>query len=113
MTDFIGWFSSSYRLWQISLAGFHPHIGYGKFHWLVLILCGWAVSSDAIEVLSVSFMLPSAEKDLKMSSQDKGWLNAIIFVGELKASKNVIAQCDGICELLKHMFVHVPLLHKN
>ncbi|XP_061193561.1 synaptic vesicle glycoprotein 2C-like [Saccostrea echinata] len=55
--------------------------GYGKFHWLVLILCGWAVSSDAIEVLSVSFMLPSAEKDLKMSSEDKGWLNAIIFVG--------------------------------
>ncbi|XP_048769762.1 synaptic vesicle glycoprotein 2C-like [Ostrea edulis] len=55
--------------------------GYGKFHWLVLILCGWAVSSDAIEVLSVSFMLPSAEKDLSMSSQDKGWLNAIIFVG--------------------------------
>lgn len=55
--------------------------GYGRFHWLVLFLCGWAVSSDAIEVLSVSFMLPSAQKDLDMSSVDKGWLNAIIFVG--------------------------------
>lgn len=55
--------------------------GYGWFHWLVLFLCGWAVSSDAIEVLSVSFMLPSAQKDLDMSSEDKGWLNAIIFVG--------------------------------
>lgn len=56
-------------------------IGYGKFHIILLALCGWAVSSDAIEVLSVSFMLPSAECDLKLTSQDKGWLNAIIFVG--------------------------------
>ncbi|XP_078322723.1 synaptic vesicle glycoprotein 2C-like isoform X2 [Crassostrea virginica] len=56
-------------------------MGYGRFHWLVLFLCGWAVSSDAIEVLSVSFMLPSAQQDLDMSSEDKGWLNAIIFVG--------------------------------
>lgn len=56
-------------------------IGYGKFHIILLALCGWAVSSDAIEVLSVSFMLPSAQCDLKLSSEDKGWLNAIIFVG--------------------------------
>ncbi|KAK3098669.1 hypothetical protein FSP39_021811, partial [Pinctada imbricata] len=55
--------------------------GYGKFHYMVLALCGWAVSSDAIEVLSVSFMLPSATCELHMSSSDKGWLNAIIFVG--------------------------------
>lgn len=56
-------------------------IGYGKFHIILLALCGWAVSSDAIEVLSVSFMLPSAQCDLKLTSEDKGWLNAIIFVG--------------------------------
>ncbi|XP_052236905.1 synaptic vesicle glycoprotein 2C-like isoform X1 [Dreissena polymorpha] len=56
-------------------------IGYGKFHVLLLALCGWAVSSDAIEVLSVSFMLPSAQCDLHLSSTDKGWLNSIIFVG--------------------------------
>ena len=61
--------------------------GYGKFHVLLLALCGWAVSSDAIEVLSVSFMLPSAQCDLKLSSGDKGWLNAIIFGGEILLSK--------------------------
>lgn len=58
-------------------------LGYGKFHIFVLILCGWAVSSDAIEVLSVSFMLPSATCELKLSSSDKGWLNAVIFIGKL------------------------------
>ncbi|PVD36562.1 hypothetical protein C0Q70_03547 [Pomacea canaliculata] len=56
-------------------------IDVGRFHVLLLLLCGWAVSSDAIEVLSVSFLLPSATCDLHLSSQDKGWLNAIVFVG--------------------------------
>ncbi|KAK3580500.1 hypothetical protein CHS0354_001097 [Potamilus streckersoni] len=56
-------------------------VGYGKFHVALLLLCGWAVSSDAIEILSVSFMLPSAECDLHLSSGDKGWLNAIVFIG--------------------------------
>jgi hypothetical protein len=40
------------------------------------------VSSDAIEVLSVSFLLPAATCDLKLSSADKGWLNAIVFIGK-------------------------------
>lgn len=56
-------------------------VGTGKFHLFLLLLCGWAVSSDAIEVLSVSFLLPSATCDLHLSSEDKGWLNAIVFVG--------------------------------
>ncbi|CAH1790251.1 unnamed protein product [Owenia fusiformis] len=55
--------------------------GYGKFHMLVLALSGWAVSSDAVEVLAISFVLPSAECDLRMSSSDKGLLNALLFVG--------------------------------
>ncbi|KAK6178546.1 hypothetical protein SNE40_013313 [Patella caerulea] len=55
--------------------------GYGKFHVLLVLLCGWAVSSDAVEVLSVSFLLPSATCDLNLTSSDKGWLNAIVFVG--------------------------------
>ncbi|ESO91025.1 hypothetical protein LOTGIDRAFT_191516 [Lottia gigantea] len=57
--------------------------GYGKFHVFLVLLCGWAVSSDAVEVLSVSFLIPSAScsNDLNLSSSDKGWLNAIVFVG--------------------------------
>ena len=57
--------------------------GTGKFHILLLLLCGWAVSSDAVEVLSVSFLLPSATCDLNLSSVDKGWLNAMVFVGKV------------------------------
>jgi len=55
--------------------------GYGYFHYGLLLLCGWALSSDAIEVLSLSFILPPATCELSLSSHNKGWLTAIIFVG--------------------------------
>lgn len=63
-------------------------IGFGKFHILLLFICGLANSSDAIEILCVSFVLPSAECDLKMSSTDKGYLSSITFLG-LKISLNI------------------------
>ncbi|CAF0814444.1 unnamed protein product [Brachionus calyciflorus] len=56
-------------------------IGFGKFHLALLFICGLANSSDAIEILCVSFVLPSAECDLHMSSADKGFLSSITFFG--------------------------------
>lgn len=56
-------------------------IGFGKFHIFLLLICGLANSSDAIEILCISFVLPSAECDLKMTSTDKGYLSSITFLG--------------------------------
>lgn len=58
-------------------------IGFGKFHVFLLLICGLANSSDAIEILCISFVLPSAECDLKMTSTDKGFLSSITFLGNL------------------------------
>uniref|UniRef100_X1ZMR5 Major facilitator superfamily (MFS) profile domain-containing protein n=1 Tax=Capitella teleta TaxID=283909 RepID=X1ZMR5_CAPTE len=55
--------------------------GYGKFHYLLLALCGWALSSDAIEILCISFVLPSATCELNLSDSDKGLLNSCMFLG--------------------------------
>jgi MFS transporter, VNT family, synaptic vesicle glycoprotein 2 len=57
-------------------------IGFGKFNYIMLLLCGFANASDAIEILCVSFILPAAECDLDLSSQQKGYLNAITFFGK-------------------------------
>ena len=57
--------------------------GFGKFHYWLLFVCGWANASDAIEILCISFVLPSASCDLNLSSEDKGWLSAITFIGML------------------------------
>ena len=55
-------------------------IGYGKFHYILLLVCGLAVAADAVEIQAVSFVLPSA-CDLKLTDVQKGWLTAIIFIG--------------------------------
>ncbi|XP_040893888.1 synaptic vesicle glycoprotein 2B [Toxotes jaculatrix] len=55
--------------------------GFGLFHWLLLVVCGWANASDAVEILCVSFLLPTARCDLLLSSSDKGLLTASIFLG--------------------------------
>lgn len=57
--------------------------GYGRFHYILLFICGWANASDAIEIIAVSFLLPSAECDLDLDSGRKGWLTGILFIGML------------------------------
>ena len=39
------------------------------------------MSSDAIEVLAISFILPPATCDLGLSNSDKGLLNSSVFLG--------------------------------
>uniref|UniRef100_A0A3P9LGE4 Synaptic vesicle glycoprotein 2 n=1 Tax=Oryzias latipes TaxID=8090 RepID=A0A3P9LGE4_ORYLA len=53
---------------------------FGLFHWLLLLACGWANASDAVEILCVSFLLPTARCDLLLSSADMGLLTASIFL---------------------------------
>ncbi|XP_005814222.1 synaptic vesicle glycoprotein 2B-like [Xiphophorus maculatus] len=55
--------------------------GFGLFHWLLLAVCGWANASDAVEILCVSFLLPTARCNLQLSSSDMGLLTASIFLG--------------------------------
>ncbi|XP_044050253.1 synaptic vesicle glycoprotein 2B isoform X3 [Siniperca chuatsi] len=55
--------------------------GFGLFHWLLLVVCGWANASDAVEIFCVSFLLPTARCDLLLSSSDMGLLTASIFLG--------------------------------
>eukprot|EP00092_Neocalanus_flemingeri_P032628 GFUD01035489.1.p1 GENE.GFUD01035489.1~~GFUD01035489.1.p1 ORF type:complete len:574 (-),score=164.16 GFUD01035489.1:136-1857(-) len=55
--------------------------GYGSFHYWLMFVCGWANASDAVEILCISFLLPSAECDLELTPARKGWLSAILFVG--------------------------------
>ncbi len=71
------------HLWQNYNEVFHLIAGYGRFHYTLLALCGWALSSDAIEVLAISFILPPATCDLNMSNSDKGLLNSSVFLGTL------------------------------
>lgn len=69
---------------NISKADFETAIemtGYGKFHYYLLAICGLVSTSEEMDVISMSFILPSAQCDLDLNTQTKGWLNSIIFIG--------------------------------
>ncbi|KAF5277246.1 hypothetical protein FQR65_LT00354 [Abscondita terminalis] len=54
---------------------------YGKFHYMLLAVCGFVSTSEEMDVISMSFILPSAQCDLHLDTYAKGWLNSIIFIG--------------------------------
>eukprot|EP00731_Ephydatia_muelleri_P012149 Em0006g1043a len=64
------------------------HIGLGLFHVLIMVVNGLALSSDAIEVLSISFVLTSAKSpsELNMADWQSALLSSIIFAGMLIGS---------------------------
>ncbi|XP_034542119.1 synaptic vesicle glycoprotein 2C [Notolabrus celidotus] len=55
--------------------------GFGAFHYGLLVVCGWANASDAVEILCVSFLLPTARCDMQLSTSDMGLLTSSIFLG--------------------------------
>lgn len=57
--------------------------GFGKFHYTLLLMCGLIYADTALGITLLSFVLPSAQCDFKMTSQDKGWLTAAPMFGEL------------------------------
>ncbi|XP_023368366.1 synaptic vesicle glycoprotein 2B isoform X3 [Otolemur garnettii] len=48
--------------------------GHGRFQWTLFFVLGLALMADGVEVFVVSFALPSAEKDMCLSSAKKGML---------------------------------------
>uniref|UniRef100_G1SIY7 Synaptic vesicle glycoprotein 2B n=1 Tax=Oryctolagus cuniculus TaxID=9986 RepID=G1SIY7_RABIT len=55
--------------------------GHGRFQWTLFFVLGLALMADGVEVFVVSFALPSAEKDMCLSSAKKGMLGLIVYLG--------------------------------
>lgn len=77
--------------------------GFGKFHYLLLAICGLIYLNTAIGITILSFVLPSAtcgklqnslssltrclhHSDFQMTSEDKGWLTATPMLGMIIGS---------------------------
>jgi VNT family MFS transporter (synaptic vesicle glycoprotein 2) len=56
-------------------------LGIGRFHYIASLICGLGNASDAVELLCVSFILPSIDETI--TNQEKGALSAAVFVGML------------------------------
>jgi MFS transporter, VNT family, synaptic vesicle glycoprotein 2 len=60
--------------------------GFGKFNYILIVLCGSLMGCGFIELSSVTFVMPVAECDLQLSMSDKGILSAIGYVGVILSS---------------------------
>ena len=73
--------SSAPRKFDIALES----VGLGFFHVLLIVVTGWALASDSVEVQCISFVTPQLDgqddHDLNPSSVQEGALDAIIFLG--------------------------------
>lgn len=69
---------------------------YGKFHYLLLAICGFVSTSEEMDVISMSFILPSAQCDLNLNTQTKGWLNSIIFIGMMAGAYTWGSLADSV-----------------
>lgn len=64
------------------------HLGFGYFHILLLLINGVALLSDAIEVLSISFVLPilNSPEEFGVGDSEEALLASVIFIGMLFGS---------------------------
>ncbi|CAG9805510.1 unnamed protein product [Chironomus riparius] len=60
--------------------------GYGKFNYFIVIISGVVLSAVLLETLSISFVLPVAENDLDLSTEDKGIVSSVAYAGIIASS---------------------------
>lgn len=57
--------------------------GHGLWQYLLLLHCGWANASDAIEILCISFIIPLIKNDMHVSYSALSALSITLFIGML------------------------------
>lgn len=62
-------------------------IGFGKFNYIVITLTGIALACVFLETVTINVILPLAQCDLDLSTQDKSMLSSIGFVGIILSSQ--------------------------
>ena len=56
-------------------------LGYGRFHYILLAVCGLLSMAEESDIVSMAFIIPSSQCDLDLNTETKGLLNSIIFIG--------------------------------
>lgn len=67
---------------------------FGRFHWKLMVATLFSVLATTAVTTTSSYILPSAECDLALTVMQKGILNAIPFLGELRETIRIpVAVC--------------------
>lgn len=80
-----------YELYPCIEADFETAIsetGFGKFNFILLLVAipsGWAA---LLESISMSYVFPAAQCDLKLTLENKGMLNAVTYIGKGRSNQH-------------------------
>ncbi|XP_049842950.1 synaptic vesicle glycoprotein 2A-like isoform X2 [Schistocerca gregaria] len=99
--------------------------GSGKFHWVLLTVCGLCLVAMCFEVLGIAFVTPAVLCDFDMTSFEKGFLGGTIYIGMIVSShlwgyaadtwgRHVVLSLtlglDFVCSVLSGLMPSLPLL---
>jgi hypothetical protein len=56
-------------------------IGFGRFQYVLSFIMGIIIINESVQIISISFILPSTECDFQMTNEQKGYLSTITFIG--------------------------------
>lgn len=62
------------------------HVQVGKFHYLLLLVCGLGYMAASVEIIGMSVVMFSADCDLKLSVQQQGLLGSMGLLGVVLSS---------------------------
>jgi len=72
-------------------------LGFGRFHYKLLLLCGLALLGNTMQILSVSLVLPLATCEFHLTEIQHSWFSNILFFGEhssaLASSQGIFLMC--------------------
>ncbi|XP_046682498.1 synaptic vesicle glycoprotein 2B-like isoform X2 [Homalodisca vitripennis] len=60
--------------------------GYGKFSMYIIFLSGLSIATSLLGSVDISFLLPAAECDLQLTSEDKGLIGSAYFIGTIASA---------------------------
>lgn len=60
--------------------------GFGKFNYILIVLTGAILGCVFLETVSINVILPVAQCDLELTTQDKGLLSTVGFIGIIVSS---------------------------
>ncbi|XP_075155561.1 synaptic vesicle glycoprotein 2A-like isoform X2 [Haematobia irritans] len=59
---------------------------FGKFNYMLILICGLILANVLLETLGISFVLPVSQCDLNLTVQERGIMSAIGFAGIISSS---------------------------
>lgn len=71
--------SCSHTLYQS--ARFIYCVGHGRFHFLLLLVCGFGLMCVVVENVNIGFVLPYVRCEMDISTREQGLLNSVSYIG--------------------------------